>query len=128
MDFDFDRYVEDFNTNDESVVSKHYTEDLTVEGPDRTLRGRAEWLGMLKAVHSGVRERLQPIMVVRQGDRLMAEVNVVFTPSVDRSDFPFGPLKAGQSLTMKFFASYRLRGQQIAHLTLGFWMPGMRSL
>jgi hypothetical protein len=59
---------------------------------------------MLKFVHAGVRERLQPIMVVRQGDRLMAELNVVFTPSVDRPDLPFGPLKAGQSLTMKFFA------------------------
>jgi hypothetical protein len=43
MAFDFDRYVDDFNTNDdESMVPKYYTDDLIVEGPDRTLRGRAQ--------------------------------------------------------------------------------------
>jgi hypothetical protein len=129
MEFDFNRYIEDFNVNDdESTIPKYYTPDVVVEGPDRTLNGRQEWLDGLKFVHNGVRERLQPVLVVRDGDKLMAEVNVVFTPSVDRPDFPFGPLTAGQALTMKFFASYRLRGHQIAHLTLGCWLPNMRSV
>jgi hypothetical protein len=129
MVFDFDRYIEDFNKNDdESMVSKYYTPDLVVEGPDRALHGRQEWLDGLKFVHNGVKERLLPVLVVREGDKLMAEVNAVFTPSVDRPDFPFGPLTAGQPITMKFFASYRLRGHQIAHLTLGWWFPGMRSV
>jgi hypothetical protein len=129
MEFDFDRYIEDFNVNDdESTVPKYFTEDLVLEGPDRTLRGRHEWLGLLKFAHAGVSERLHPIMVVREGDNLMAEVNAVFTASVDRPDFPFAPLKAGQPMTMKFFASYRLRGHQIAHFTLGCWFPSMRSV
>lgn len=128
-EFDFNSYIEDFNVNDdEATVPKYYTPDVIVEGPDRTLNGRQEWLDGLKFIHAGVRERLQPVLVVREGDKLMAEVNVQFTPSVDRPDFPFGPLTAGQPLTMKFFASYRLRGHQIFHLTLGCWLPGLRSV
>ena len=129
MEFDFNRYIADFNLNDdETMVPKYFTEDLILEGPDRTLHGRQEWLGLLKFAHAGVKERLQPVLVVRDGDKLMAEVNAVFTPSVDRPDFPFASLKAGQPLTMKFFASYRLRGNQIAHFTLACWLPAMRSV
>ena len=125
MDFDFDRYIEDFNCNDdESMVPKHFTEDVVVEGPDgATLHGRQQWLSMLKFAHVGVSEKLQPVLVLRDGDKMMAEVNAVFTASVDRPDFPVVPLKAGQSLTVRFFASYRLRGHQIAHLTLLTWIP-----
>lgn len=67
-------------------------------------------------------------MMVREGDRLMAEVNVVFTPSVDRPDFPVAPMKAGVAVTMRFFASYLLRGAQIAQLHLAYWMPGARAV
>jgi hypothetical protein len=127
MEFDFDRYIEDFNINDdESMVPEYFTPDVVVEGPDRVLHGRQAWLDVLKFVHIGVRETLQPVLVVREGDKLMAEVRVVFTPSFDRPDFPFGPLTAGQPLAMRFFASYRLRGHQVSHLTLCFWLPGAR--
>jgi hypothetical protein len=129
MDFDFNRYFEDFNRNDdEATVLKYFTEDMVLEGPDRTMHGRQEWLNMLKFAHAGVKENLQPVMFLRDGDKAMAEVNAVFTPSIDRPDFPFAPLKAGQPLTMKYFASYRLRGNKIAHLTLACWFPSMRAV
>lgn len=129
MAFDFNGYIRDFNTNqDDVVVAKYFTDDLVLEGPDRTMRGRDEWLGMLKFMHAGVREELKPVLTVREGSNMMAEVNVVFTAMVDRPDFFFGPLAKGASLTMKFFAVYRLRGHQIAHMTLAFWMPGGRPI
>jgi len=130
MDFDFERYIADFNGNDdESMVAKHFTQDVVIEGPDgTTLNGRQQWLGMLKFAHAGVSEKLQPLMVLRDGDKLMAEVNAVFTAAVDRPDFPVVPLKAGQSVTVQFFASYRLRGHQIAHLTLASRIPGSRRI
>ena len=129
MEFDFNRYIEDFNRNDdESTVARYFTEDMVLEGPDRTVHGRQEWLRLLQFAHAGVRETLRPVMYLRDGDQAMTEVNAEFTATVDRPDFPFAPLKAGQPLTMKFFASYRLRGHQIAHLTLACWLPAMRSV
>ncbi len=129
MEFDFNRYLEVFNSNDEELLMREFfTEDVVVEGPDRTINGRQQWLDLLKFAHAGVQETLHPVMVVREGDKLMLEANAVFTPSVDRPDFPFVQLKAGQPVTMKYFAAYRLRGHQIAHLTLGCWLPSMRSV
>jgi hypothetical protein len=129
MEFDFDAYIRDFNANeDDAVLAKYFTEDLILEGPDRTMHGRDEWLGMLKFMHAGVREELQPQLVVRHGKNLMTEVNAVFTALEDRPDFFFGPLQKGAILKMKFFAVYRLRGHQIAHLTLAFWAPGLRAI
>lgn len=128
MDFDFDRYFEDFNRNDDAAtVRKYFTHDVVVEGPDRVLRGREAWLGMLQAMHAGVREELRPLLTVREGDRLMAEVEVKFTAVSDRADFMFGPLKTGESIKMRFFAAYWLRGGEIARLHLAFWPPGDKA-
>jgi hypothetical protein len=124
MQFDLARYFEDFNRNDDAAtVDRYYRPDVVVEGPDRAFHGREEWLRMLSFVHAGVKEELRPLLTVREGDKLMAELEAVFTPLIDRDDFPFGPLKAGVALTMRFFASYRLHGAQIARLHLAFWPP-----
>jgi hypothetical protein len=129
MGFDFNRYLEVFNKNDDELLTREYfTEDVIIDGPDRTLHGRQAWLDLLKFNHRGVRETLHPITVVREADNMMLEANALFTPSIDRPDFLLAPLKAGQPLKMRFFASYRIRGNQIAHLTLGWWPPGLRSI
>ncbi len=128
MKFDFNRYLEVFNQNEEALLGEFFTEDLVLNGPDRTLHDRQEWLELLKFTHFGVRETLHPIMVVRDGDQVMLEANAEFMPSVDRDDHPLGPMKAGQALTVRFFASYRLRGHQISHLTLAWWPSGLRSV
>ena len=127
MAFDFARYFEDFNRNDDAAtVQKYYAPDVVVEGPDRVLRGREAWLAMLKATHAGVTEELRPLLIVREGDKAMVEVDAVFTAHADRADFLFGPLKAGESISARFMASYLLRGDQIAQLHLAFWPPGER--
>ncbi len=129
MEFDFNRYIEVFNQNDEDLLGDlFFTEDIVCDGPDRTFYGREEWLGMLKFAHVNMRERLVPLLVVREGDKIMAVVNVVFTAIADRPDFHFGPMKSGDSLTMRFFASYHLRGNKIAHMSLAWWPPGLRSV
>jgi SnoaL-like domain len=124
MTFDLARYFEDFNGNDDAAtVRKHFTEDVVVQGPDRVLNGREAWLGMLQLMHAGVREELRPLLTVREGDTLMAEVEAIFTASAGRADFFFGPLKPGIPLKIRFFAAYWLRGDQIARLHLAFWPP-----
>jgi len=129
MEFDFNRYVEVFNQNDEDLLGKlFFTEDIVCDGPDRTFNGLEEWLGMLKFSHIGLHERLVPLFVVREGDKIMAVVNVEFTATADRPDFHFGPLKLGDSLKMRFFASYQLRGDKISYMSLAWWPPGLRSV
>ena len=120
---DYERYLEDFNRNDErAMVERWFTDDLVVEVPGLVIRGREDWVGFLEHSHAGgVQETLRPIEVVQHGDRILAEVDISFVTADGRPDFPLAPLPPGEETTFKFFAVYHLRGEQIAHLKLGFW-------
>ena len=48
-----------------------------------------------------------------------------FTATRDRPDFHFGPVKAGETLTIKVFAHYRTEGGKVAHLKTALWKPGV---
>jgi hypothetical protein len=120
---DFDAYVEDFNRNDERpMVKRWFTEDVVVEVPGRVLKGQAEWLAAVEASHAGgVRETLQPVAVLQEGDLILAEMDIQYVAAQGHPDFRLGPLEPGVPATYKYFAAYRLRDQRIAHLKLAFW-------
>jgi limonene-1,2-epoxide hydrolase len=119
----FNGYVEDFNTNDERVIAERwFTDDVVVEIPGLVLRGHADWIAFLKDSHAGgVRETMQPVTVVQDGDRVMAELDITFVTAEGRADFPLGALTPGEPATWKFFGVYHLRGEKIARLKFGSW-------
>ena len=78
-------------------------------------------------MHTGIREKLIPRLVVQEGDVMMAELDVEFTATADRPDFRFAPLKEGESVQVRFFAVYELRGAQISRLALAWWPPADRG-
>ena len=123
LTMDYERYLEDFNRNDErAMVERWFTEDLVVEVPGLVIRGREDWVGFLEHSHAGgVHETLRPVEVLQADDRILAEVDITFVTADGRPDFPLAPLPPGVETTFKFFAVYHLRGEQIAHLKLGFW-------
>jgi hypothetical protein len=124
MAFDLDSYVAAFNAgDDEAVVNEFFTEDMVLDGPDRTLHGRQPWIDLLKFMHHGIREKLTPLAIARNGEILLAEMQVEFTATLDRPDFMYGPLLKGDTMQLRFFASYRLRGDLIARLALAWWPP-----
>jgi hypothetical protein len=55
---------------------------------------------------------------------LFAEIDMDFHASKRRPDFPFGPLEAGDMLTVKFFVTYLIRGGRIVELKSMTWPPG----
>ena len=120
---DYERYIEDFNRNDErATVDRWFTEDLVVEVPGQVVRGRDDWTAFLEHSHAGgVRETLRPVEVLQTGDRVLAEVDITFVTEEGRPDFPLAPLRAGRPTTFKFFAVYHLRDDVICRLKLGFW-------
>jgi limonene-1,2-epoxide hydrolase len=120
---DFNGYVEAFNTNDEeAMVARWFTDDIVVEIPGLVLRGPAEWIAFLKESHAGgVRETMNPVTVVQEGDRAMAEIEMTFVTAEGRSDFPLGPLSPGEPVTYRFFGVYHLRGEKIARLKFASW-------
>jgi hypothetical protein len=127
MSFDFQEYLDSFNVLDEETfVEKFYTEDFALEGPFGRLEGRDQWLRILNETHVGIREELEALTVVREGNTIMAETVGTFTATEDRPDFAHGPLRAGETLSVRFFTIYRVRGDQINEMTIAWWDPRLR--
>jgi ketosteroid isomerase-like protein len=125
MTFDLKHYLQAFNGADEAAfIREYYTEDLVVEGPPGVIKGQQEWLNALKFIHDRIEERLYPVTVMQEGDTILAEIKGVFTATADRADFPYGPLKKGESVTVKMLAKYRVRGGKVAQITLASWPAG----
>ena len=126
MSFDFDAYIHAFNTthgNERQLVEDFFTSDMRLDGPDGSY-DREGWIKVLEHAHNGVQETLTPLSVVREGNKMMAEVDATFSASIDRPDFAVKPLKAGESARARFFAAYEIRDGKIARIALSWWPAG----
>ncbi|MFM2301895.1 MAG: hypothetical protein RLZZ84_1631 [Pseudomonadota bacterium] len=124
MPFDFNEYIASFNTLDEAAFAeKFYTEDLKVAGEQGVIPGRDQWVAVLNMLHVGIKEELVPIDIVREGDTIMAHMDGTFTATQDRPDFPYGALKTGESVTVRMFSLYRVRGDRISEMAIASWNP-----
>ncbi len=59
--------------------------------------------------------------MVREGERMMAELDGQLLFTKDRPDHPMGPARSGQEIRTRFFASYDFQGERIARLLLAWW-------
>lgn len=122
IDFDYDAYISDFNSGeDRELVEKWFDPDVVFTGTSRSYEGRDELLRFLEWAHDGVREIIRPITVLANGDRLFAEVDMDFVASKPRDDFPFGSLRPGDLITVKFFVLYRIRAGKVIELKSMTW-------
>ena len=122
---DFARYVELFNRGDDQALCDHfYADDAVMQTSDRLVEGKPALLEFLAWAHDGVRELLRPQHVVQADDCILAEIDIDFFAQRDRDDFPFQPLKRGETITAKFFVVYELRDGKVARLKTSRWPVG----
>ena len=120
--FDFAKYAEVFNSGDDiKLVETYFTEDFTYTGDKRAIPSRAAFLDFLKFVHDGVREIMRPQIILQDKDHILAEIDMDFHALKARPDYPFGELKPGEMITVKFFVIYKLRDGKIAGLKSAVW-------
>ena len=114
-----------FNTGDDAaLVASYFDDDVVFTGGAREYHGKAQLKAFLDWAHDGVREVMRPQNVIQQGDLLFAEVDIDFHASKERPDFPFGHLRPGDLVTVKFFVTYRLRDGKVVELKSMTWPPG----
>jgi ketosteroid isomerase-like protein len=121
----YDHYSALFNTGDDAaLVERFFADDVVFTGGTREHRGKAALKEFLDWAHDGVREVMRPQNILRGDDLLFAEVDMDFHASKERADFPFGHLRAGDMVTVKFFVTYRLRDDKVVELKSMTWPPG----
>ena len=127
--FDFNQYVEVFNSGDDkAMVDRFWVDDLVVVSGRRDkaeviASGKESWLKFLDRAHDGVREIIRVQVLIQNENNIFAEIDMDFHASKDRPDYPFGHLKPGDFITVKMFCLYFLRGDRIAMLKMASWAP-----
>jgi hypothetical protein len=121
----YNEYEQLFNTgNDAELVARYFHEDVVFTGGAREYHGSAALKSFLDWAHDGVREVMRPQNVLQRDDLLFAEVDMDFHASKERTDFPFGHLRPGDLVTVKFFVTYRIRDGKVTELKSMTWPPG----
>ena len=125
MELDYAAYEALFNTgDDEALVARFFAEDTRMTSANGVREGADGLLAFLAWAHDGVREVMRPQAVLSRDNLLFAEVDMDFHATRHRPDFPFGELRPGDSVTVKFFVTYRLNeAGKIAELKSMTWPP-----
>ena len=122
----FSDYIAAFNRyDDEALIRDFWTPDCVMQSGPRIYRGHAGMMQFLRWAHDGIVETMRPQSVLEDGAHIFAEIDMDFTATRDRPDFTFGALKAGETLTVKFFAFYTLSNGRVASLKTATWPAGV---
>ena len=127
--FDFSAYQSVFNSGDDDGALEFWDDELQVTmpvGPNQiglAAKNKEEFRAFLAHAHQGVREIMRLESFLQVGEQIFAEINMDFFATTDKPDFEFGPLKAGQFLTVKMFGLYTVRGGRLWQLKMAFWPP-----
>src|SRR4051812_1988761 len=117
-------YMDAFNRYDDAALLRDFwTEDCVMQSANRRMVGHQGMTEFLAWAHDGILETMRPKLVIEDGDRIFAEIDMDFTATRDRPDFTFGALKAGEFVTVKFFVLYRTRDGKVAELQSMTWPP-----
>jgi hypothetical protein len=122
---DYDSYVESLNSGrNAEFVNDWFTDDCIVDGGGAPIRGRTQFIAFLDMIRDGIREIARPQRVAYGTDVIFAELDVDFICSKDRADFPMGPLRAGETMTLRCHVVYTIRDGRVAVMHNMFWQPG----
>ena len=122
---DYDAYIATFCTGDDDLlVDRFFADDVVFSGGSRDYRGKQELRQFLAWAHDGVREVPRVQNYVQEGDFIFAEVDMDFHATKARPDFPFKAMEPGDSVTVKFFVTYRTDAEdRVIELKSMTWPP-----
>jgi hypothetical protein len=111
-------YYRAFNRGNHESLIDFYAEDIVFEYQNTRLEGRKALLEHFAGLQQGFTEKMRPVSILVDGNRIAVEVEDTFTAKVDLPDFLGQSLKQGESVTAKFGCFYDTRDQQISHIRL----------
>jgi len=122
---DYDSYIESLNSGrNAEFVDYWFTDDCIIDGGSAPIHGRAQFIAFLNMIRDGVREIARPQRIGYGENVIFSELDVDFVCSRDRPDFPMGPLRAGETMTLRCHVVYTIRNGRVAMMHNMFWQPG----
>jgi hypothetical protein len=109
-------YIAAFNGNDFAGFAKFYAEDVVLELPLATLRGRQAILDFYAEVKKRIRETLTVGQLVIDEHGLAVAMATEFHAIEDAPDFIVRPMRKGETINSISFILYEHRGGQFTHI------------
>jgi len=119
---EFVRYIDDYNSLDADRLFRHYDPNLTFASFGVSRVG-SDAFGFLKGLHENVADKLTPLNILVDGDRIAMEADDAITALRDLPDLPAGALKNGQQVVVRMFAFYETKGPLITRIRVAGWPP-----
>jgi hypothetical protein len=117
-------YFEAHSTDDfERTASLYLTEDILFENPLFNFVGQDSYSKFIteNLTNLGIRELIRPKNMLIDGNIVAAEVDVELIFSKDMPEFPFRPIKKGESVVLNNGVFYEIRNGRIARISV-YWM------
>ncbi len=111
-------YYRAFNSGDHKQLKEYYSEDVVFEYRDVKLEGREVVLDYFAGLQQGFTEKIHPLSILVDGNKVAVEVEDTFTAKVDLPDFLGSPLRQGASVTARYGGFYDTRENKICHIRL----------
>ena len=105
----FRDYIAAFNRGDTAAYGAFYRDDVVLVIADHTeLRGRQAIFDFYARVRAGSERMIRVVDVIARADLLAAELESEFVATRDLPDFPSGPMRSGDRLSINSFVFYDL--------------------
>ena len=111
-------YYRAFSSGEHEALAAFYSEDLVFEYRDVRLEGRDKVIGHFAQLQQGVTERIKPLSILVDGNKVAVEMEDTFTAKFDLPDFLGNPLGQGKSVTGRYSGFYDIRNNKICHVRL----------
>lgn len=111
---DFEEYIRIFNTGNSDDYAKYYHDDVVLERGELRLEGKEEILEFYRGVHAAVRQTIEVLDFISQGDRFAVELMASFEAFADWSHPKAGGFKKGTRQKANTFVHYNLINGQFA--------------
>ena len=111
---DFEEYIRIFNLGNSDDYAKYYHDDVVLERGDLRLEGKEEILEFYRGVHAAVRQTIEVLDFISQGDRFAVELMASFEAFADWSHPKAGGFKKGTKQKSNTFVHYNMINGQFA--------------
>jgi len=113
---DFEHYIELFNSGTSDAYADYYHEDVTLERGDLRLEGKAAIVAFYRSFHESVRQHIEVLDLIADGDRIAVELLASFEAFADWSHPVAGTMTKGTRSRSHTFVHYRQRGGRFTQI------------
>ncbi len=104
----FDHYIALFNQKDPTAFEAFFADDIVMQNGQLFLRGIPEIKEHYRKIWSVMKEELNVVNYVSDGDNLAIEMKTHFTVLDDKKESPFGPVKKGENFDYHGVIMYKI--------------------